>query len=327
MTLRHPVLVVAAAAVTVGAVLAAIVASPDGSLWKMLLVALALGLPGALSATEHPRNPVGWLLLAVACLLSAMGLAAQARWSGTAGAWADWLVDRAGAVVVPLMFLALVLLPDGHLPSRRWRPAVVAAVAVQVALVVAWSLVAGGGNPAGVLPAAWSDGLDAAGDWLLQVPLLLAAAAVVVRLRRPDDRAGLQWALGGALGFTLLAVVGHALLPAAADALDVLGALVLGAGLTAMLMRRPTPEPAPAPPAREPYDDQRLATLSTREREVLDLVAEGLTNRQIADRLFISPVTARNHVSRILTKLDLENRTQAAAWLARGPVDRQHPPA
>ena len=48
-----------------------------------------------------------------------------------------------------------------------------------------------------------------------------------------------------------------------------------------------------------------------------ELVAEGLTNRQIAERLFISPVTARNHVSRILTKLGLENRTQAATWLAR----------
>lgn len=47
---------------------------------------------------------------------------------------------------------------------------------------------------------------------------------------------------------------------------------------------------------------------------MLALVAEGLTNRQIAERLVISPVTARNHVSRILTKLDLENRTQAAAW-------------
>jgi non-specific serine/threonine protein kinase len=58
--------------------------------------------------------------------------------------------------------------------------------------------------------------------------------------------------------------------------------------------------------------------LSRREREVLALVAEGLTNRQIAERLVISPVTARNHVSSILTKLGMENRTQAAAWLASG---------
>ena len=61
--------------------------------------------------------------------------------------------------------------------------------------------------------------------------------------------------------------------------------------------------------------------LSEREREVLALVARGLTNRQIAEQLFISPVTARNHVSRILTKLGLENRTQAATWLTRSRVE------
>ena len=47
-----------------------------------------------------------------------------------------------------------------------------------------------------------------------------------------------------------------------------------------------------------------------------------MTNRQIAERLVISPVTARNHVSRILTKLGMENRTQAATWLARGGTGR-----
>jgi DNA-binding NarL/FixJ family response regulator len=57
--------------------------------------------------------------------------------------------------------------------------------------------------------------------------------------------------------------------------------------------------------------------LSAREREVLELVANGLTNREIAEVLFISPVTARNHVSRILTKLGLDNRTQAATWLSQ----------
>ena len=164
-----------------------------------------------------------------------------------------------------------------------------------------------------MLPASWSGGLDAAADWLLQAPLLLAAAAIAVRLRRPSDRAGLSWVLAGALGFALLALVGHTLVPAAADALDVLGAVVLGAGLTVTLLHRPGPDP------EEPAGayDARLAALSAREREVLDLVAQGLTNRQIAERLVISPVTARNHVSRILGKLELDNRTQAAAWLAR----------
>lgn len=53
-----------------------------------------------------------------------------------------------------------------------------------------------------------------------------------------------------------------------------------------------------------------LAELTTREREVMALVAEGLTNAEIGERLFMSPATARTHVSRILTKLGARDRTQ-----------------
>ncbi|HEX9833794.1 MAG TPA: response regulator transcription factor [Mycobacterium sp.] len=53
-----------------------------------------------------------------------------------------------------------------------------------------------------------------------------------------------------------------------------------------------------------------LAELTTREREVMALVAEGLTNTEIGERLFMSPATARTHVSRILTKLGARDRTQ-----------------
>jgi DNA-binding NarL/FixJ family response regulator len=53
-----------------------------------------------------------------------------------------------------------------------------------------------------------------------------------------------------------------------------------------------------------------LAELTSREREVMGLVAEGLTNAEIGMRLFMSPATARTHVSRILTKLGARDRTQ-----------------
>jgi DNA-binding NarL/FixJ family response regulator len=57
--------------------------------------------------------------------------------------------------------------------------------------------------------------------------------------------------------------------------------------------------------------------LSPRELEVAGLVAEGLTNRAIAERLFLSERTAQNHVQHILTKLGAANRAQIATWYAR----------
>ena len=60
-----------------------------------------------------------------------------------------------------------------------------------------------------------------------------------------------------------------------------------------------------------------LARLTSQERKILDLLAEGLTNRQIAERLFLVEKTVRNHVTRVLAKLGVERRTQAALVAAR----------
>jgi DNA-binding NarL/FixJ family response regulator len=57
-----------------------------------------------------------------------------------------------------------------------------------------------------------------------------------------------------------------------------------------------------------------LGTLTGREQEVLRLLAQGLTNAELAERLYISPKTAGNHVSNILTKLHLRSRAEAAAY-------------
>ena len=59
---------------------------------------------------------------------------------------------------------------------------------------------------------------------------------------------------------------------------------------------------------------RRRGALSPREDEVAKLVAEGLTNRQIAERLVISERTAQNHVQHILTKLGFTTRRQIGAW-------------
>ena len=73
---------------------------------------------------------------------------------------------------------------------------------------------------------------------------------------------------------------------------------------------------APAAPAVE-SDVGRLGELSAREREVLGLVAQGLSDAQIAERLVISPHTVHRHVANILAKLRLPTRAAAAAAAAR----------
>lgn len=69
---------------------------------------------------------------------------------------------------------------------------------------------------------------------------------------------------------------------------------------------------------------REVAMLSEREREVLALVAQGLTNKEIAAKLFISENTARNHVSRILEKLGLSRRSEAATFAARHGLVGDH---
>jgi DNA-binding NarL/FixJ family response regulator len=63
--------------------------------------------------------------------------------------------------------------------------------------------------------------------------------------------------------------------------------------------------------------DEPVEELTRREREVLCLLADGLANSAIACRLFISERTVKNHVSSILRKLDVKDRTQAAIWAHR----------
>ena len=66
-----------------------------------------------------------------------------------------------------------------------------------------------------------------------------------------------------------------------------------------------------------PVRDERLDRLSDQEHRVLDLVAEGLTNRQIADRLYLAEKTVKNYVSSMLSKLGMDRRSEAAAYAAR----------
>jgi DNA-binding NarL/FixJ family response regulator len=67
-------------------------------------------------------------------------------------------------------------------------------------------------------------------------------------------------------------------------------------------------------------DDPRFAKLTEREREVMELLADGLSNRQIAERVGLAEKTVKNYVSAVLGKLGLQSRTQAALLQLHGPT-------
>jgi DNA-binding CsgD family transcriptional regulator len=77
-------------------------------------------------------------------------------------------------------------------------------------------------------------------------------------------------------------------------------------------LAEPSPPPSPAPAAPQPA----ASPLSRRELEVAGLVAQGLTNREVAQVLIISERTADAHVGKILEKLGVRGRAQIGAWVA-----------
>jgi DNA-binding CsgD family transcriptional regulator len=99
------------------------------------------------------------------------------------------------------------------------------------------------------------------------------------------------------------------------DQLEALEALeTLGASAVAARLRRSLRERGVAVPRGKGRETRRnIAGLTARQAEVLGLLAEGLSNIEIADRLFISPRTAESHVAGVLDKLDVSTREEAAA--------------
>jgi two-component system, NarL family, response regulator DevR len=68
---------------------------------------------------------------------------------------------------------------------------------------------------------------------------------------------------------------------------------------------------------RPPKEDEQLARLTEQERKILDLLAQGLTNRQIGEQLYLAEKTVKNYVSNLLMKLGMHRRTEAAVYAAR----------
>ncbi len=128
-----------------------------------------------------------------------------------------------------------------------------------------------------------------------------------------DDEALFAAIMAGASGYVLKDVKGLDLVAAIRQVAD--GNSLIDPALTARVLERVRNGPATAP---------ELADLTEQELKLLALIAEGLTNRQIGERMFLAEKTVKNYVSSILAKLGLERRTQAAVLASKllGPDGR-----
>ncbi|MDT0393519.1 MULTISPECIES: response regulator transcription factor [Streptomyces] len=133
---------------------------------------------------------------------------------------------------------------------------------------------------------------------------LLPELACLMLTSFDDEEALLDSIMAGASGYVLKQIQGSDLVSAVRTVAA--GQSLLDPSATAKLMARlrQGQEPEPEPDA--------LPGLTEREREILALIGEGLTNRQIGQRLYLAEKTVKNHISRLLAKLGVERRIQAA---------------
>jgi DNA-binding NarL/FixJ family response regulator len=121
-----------------------------------------------------------------------------------------------------------------------------------------------------------------------------------------DDEALFDAIMAGAAGYVLKAIRGTDLLSAVRDLAA--GKSLLDPVATGQVLAR----------LREgSQEDERLSGLTKQERRILDLIGEGMTNRQIGNELHLAEKTVKNYVSSLLAKLGMERRTQAAAYVAK----------
>jgi two-component system response regulator DevR len=121
-----------------------------------------------------------------------------------------------------------------------------------------------------------------------------------------DDEALFEAIMGGAAGYVLKQIKGT-------DIVDAIRRVAAGESLLDPDATRRVLDRIRNPPE----EDERLASLTPQERRILGLITDGLTNRQIAEEMFLAEKTVKNYVSNLLAKLGMERRTQAAVFGAR----------
>ena len=142
-------------------------------------------------------------------------------------------------------------------------------------------------------------GIDVCRDLRASAP----AVRCIILTSYDDDDAVFAAVMAGAAGYLLKEIRGTSLVDAIRQVAA--GKSLLDPAVTERLLAR-LREGEPS--------DPRLASLTDREREVLDLIADGLTNREIGTTLFLSEKTVKNYVSGLFAKLGMQRRTQAAVY-------------
>ena len=130
-----------------------------------------------------------------------------------------------------------------------------------------------------------------------------------------DDEALFNSIMAGAAGFVLKQIRGRDLVDAIRSVAA--GNSLLDPGVTKRVLER-------LRKAKFDEKDPKLARLSAQEERILEMVGEGLTNKQIAEKIHLSDKTVKNYVSTILQKLEVARRAEAAAYLARARAEEQH---
>jgi DNA-binding NarL/FixJ family response regulator len=137
--------------------------------------------------------------------------------------------------------------------------------------------------------------------------------AVIILSTFRDDEHVFRGIAAGARGYLLKDVDHRALAEAVRTVAS--GAALLDPQITAQILPYLSRlGDQPAAPAAQAASPERLALLTERERHILTMLAQGRTNQEISEGLAISVGTVKNHISAILSKLDVRDRTQAALW-------------
>ena len=141
-----------------------------------------------------------------------------------------------------------------------------------------------------------------------RIPAMRPDVATLILTSYDDDEALFAAIMAGAAGYVLKQIRGN-------DLVDAVRRIAAGQSLLDPAVTERVLDRLRSGPTR----DDALAPLTDQERRILELIGEGLTNRQIGERMFLAEKTVKNYVSSLLGKLGMQRRTQAAVFASKHP--------